>query len=293
MGSIKSSTKWDCTPVQRVYYQIWPGVYANGLLFIPRKFQGKPAPGMLCPAGHWPTGNQFPDVQKRCLYFAKLGYVVFSPVNDHYEDLSIGISNQTVTIWANMRAIDFLQTLPEVDPERIGVSGASGGGLQTQMLAALEPRIKAATDVGYTADYRSILFMHTHHCVCNHFPNVMQYTDQTEISTLGLPLPIQYMGMNDQTRYFKFSYYPKVQDLYLVNGAAGQTDCVYFDTPHIYDKTKRERTYWWMERWLRGQDNTPSEPDEIAIFNNDALDNLILEFSVNKGFEILSILFRE
>jgi len=153
--SVRLDHPW-CT-VRRVYYLLWPGVYASGLLYLPKELRERPAPAMLCPHGHWPNGNAFPDEQKRCLVFAKRGYVVFSPSQYHYEDLSIGVSNQTLHVWNNMRALDYLQSLPEVDTTRIGCSGVSGGGLQTQMLAALDERVKAATIVGMTCDFREIL----------------------------------------------------------------------------------------------------------------------------------------
>ena len=149
-----------------------------------------------------PTATLHPTVQTRCLNLARLGYVTFSSTQNHFEDPSVGVSHQTLMVWNNMRALDFLESLPEVDASRIGVAGESGGGLQTQMLVALDPRVKAATIVGLTCDFRQIMFPDSSHCACNHFPNVMQRTDHPEISTLGLPCPVQYLTMNDWTRQF-------------------------------------------------------------------------------------------
>ena len=146
-----------CT-VQRVWYQLWPEVYTSALLYLPKTYAERPAPAMLCPHGHWDVGHAHPDVQKRCLNFARLGYVVLSPTQNHYEDLDLGISHQTLMIWTNMRALDYLDSLPEVDGRRIGVAGESGGGLQTQMIVALDPRPKAATIVGLTCYFREIMF---------------------------------------------------------------------------------------------------------------------------------------
>ena len=136
--------------IQGVSYQLWPGVRAGGLLYRPKEWREKPAPAVLCPHGHWSDGNAHPIVQSRCLMLARLGYVVYSPDQNHYEDLNWGISHQTLGVWGNMRALDFLETLTEVDGRRLGVCGASGGGLQTQMLVALDPRVRAATIVGMT-----------------------------------------------------------------------------------------------------------------------------------------------
>ena len=283
-----------CT-VRRIHYRLWPGVYSAGLLFMPKKLADGPAPAMLCPHGHWKDGNAHPEVQKRCLNFARLGYVTFSPPQDHFEDLYIGVSHQTLMIWNNIRALDYLESLPQVDDSRIGVAGASGGGLQTQMLTALDDRVKAATIVGLTCDFREIMFPERHHCVCNHFPRVMQFTDHPEISTLGLPTPLQFLTMNDWTKNFQRDNLPTIQKLYAAAGLADRVDCKYYDTPHSYEKQKRERTYWWMERWVggRAEAGPVSEPDEVETFPVETLKNLSAEVPENKGFDEIGRVYME
>jgi len=110
-----------------------------------------------------------------------------------------------------MRGLDFLESLPEVDRQRMGVCGLSGGGLQSQMLVATDSRIKAATIAGMTCEFRESLFPHNTHCWCNHWPNVTTYTDAPEISALGFPAAVQYLTMNDWTaplRRRRFSHDP-------------------------------------------------------------------------------------
>ncbi len=280
--------------IRRVHFQLWPGVYTSGLLYMPKKFRETPAPAMLCPHGHWPNGNAEPDVQRRCLNFARLGYVTFSSTQNHYEDLAVGVSNQTLMVWNNMRALDYLEQLPEVDENRIGVAGASGGGLQTQMLVALDPRVKAATIVGLTCDFREIMFPDRNHCVCNHFPRVMQFTDHPEISTLGLPAAVEYLTMNDWTRTFESDNFPAIKELYRTNGFGERVDCRYYDTPHSYDRKKRERTYWWMEKWVRGNHAAKPviEPDMVPTFPPETLKQLSATVSSNKGFQEIGRIYR-
>ena len=282
-----------CT-VQRIHYQLWPGVYSSGLLFMPKEFSETPAPAVLCPHGHWANGNAHPEVQRRCLNFARLGYVTFSSTQYHYEDLYIGVSHQTVMIWNNMRALDYLESLPQVDKSRIGVAGASGGGLQTQMLVGLDDRVKAATVVGLTCDFREIMFPNRHHCTCNHFPHVMRRTDHPEIGALGLPTPLQFLTMNDWTKNFQRDNFPTIQKLYAANGFADRVECKYYDTPHSYDKPKRERTYWWMERWVRGRDpgGPVIEPDDVETFPVQTLSDLAARVPADKGFAELSRIYQ-
>ena len=277
-----------CT-ITRVYYQLWPNVYGSGLLYMPKRLADSPAPAVLCPHGHWSNGNAHPEVQHRCLVLAKMGYVVFSPAQNHYEDAAIGVSHQTLMIWNNVRALDYLQSLPQVDGKRIGCAGASGGGLQTQMLVAVDDRVKVASICGMTCDYREIIFPGAAHCRCNHFPNIMRYTDEPEISTLGLPAPVQYLTMNDWTRTFEKNNYPTIRRLYEANGLKGRTDCKYWSTPHSYDKPKRERMYWWMEKWLRGKDHGgPVTEGQVKTLPVQMLVNLKTAVPKNKGLGHIS-----
>ncbi|MCU0978610.1 MAG: hypothetical protein MUF25_05515 [Pirellulaceae bacterium] len=282
-----------CT-VRRVSYQLWPGVYSAGLLYLPKQLPERPAPAMLCPHGHWEHGNAHPEVQKRCLNLARLGYVTFSTAQNHYEDLYVGVSHQTLMIWTNIRALDYLESLADVDKTRIGVAGASGGGLQTQMLTALDGRVKAATIAGLTCDFRQIMFPDASHCACNHFPGVMQRTDHPEISVLGLPAAVQYLTMNDWTRSFESASFPAIRDLYASHGRSDRVFCRYFDTEHNYDRTKREWTYWWMERWLRGQSAAePAAEPETKTFPVETLIELSAAVPGDKGFAEIGRLYRE
>jgi len=277
-----------CT-IRRVAYQLWPQVYSSGLLYVPKELPERPAPAVLCPHGHWRDGNAHPEVQRRCLALAKLGYVVFSSTQHHYEDPALGISHQTLMIWNNIRALDLLESLPEVDAKRIGCTGGSGGGLQTQMLVALDDRVKAATIAGLTCDYREIVFPGRAHCRCNHFPDIMRHTDEPELAALGLPTPVQFLTMNDWTRSFEKNNYPTVRRLYEANGLAGHTDCKYWPTGHSYDKPKRERMVWWMEKWLRGKDHGGPVPEpEVKPLPVETLKKLSAKVPADKGFAHIS-----
>ncbi len=281
-----------CT-VRRVYYRLWPGVYSSGLLFMPRQFRERPAPAMLCPHGHWGNGNAHPVVQTRCLNMARLGYVVFSSTQNHYEDLYVGVSHQTLMVWNNVRALDYLESLAEVDKSRIGAAGCSGGGLQVEMIAALDPRVKAATIVGLTCDFREIMFPGATHCACNHFPGVMRFTDHPEISTLGLPAAVQYLTMNDWTKTFKEKNFPTIRKLYAAHGLADRVDCQYFDSPHDYNKAMREQTYQWMERWVRGRTGAgPEAEPETKTFPPETLVKLAAAVPEDKGFGEIGRIYR-
>jgi cephalosporin-C deacetylase-like acetyl esterase len=172
------------------------------------------------------------------------------------------------------------------------VAGESGGGLQTQMVVALDPRAKAATIVGLTCDFREIMFPAASHCACNHFPGVMRWTDHPETSTLGLPAAVQYLTMNDWTKTFREKNFPTIQKFYAAHGVGDRVECLTFDTPHNYDQPKREKTYQWMERWVRGRASPgPIAEPETQTFPVETLVKLKADVP-DKGFAEIGRIYR-
>ena len=96
-------------------------------------------------------------------------------------------------------------------------------------------------------------------------------------------LPVQYLTMNDWTFTFRQDNLPTIQKLYAANGAADRVDCRYYNTPHIYDKAKREATYEWMERWLHGRPAGPvKEADDSKPFPVKTIQSLTMKVPGNK-----------
>lgn len=151
---IHSERKCDGYRVANVAFESLPGFFVTGNLYRPAQ---PPAPGaahagMLCPHGHFPGGRFRADLQRRCAALARMGAVVFA-----YDMVGWGESRQmdhndepyvlTLQCWNSMRGIDFLLSLGDVDPDRIGITGASGGGTQTFLLAALDERVRVSIPV--------------------------------------------------------------------------------------------------------------------------------------------------
>src|ERR1044071_6019613 len=146
----------DGYSVEAVVFESVPGFYVTGNLYRPAaKAASKSLAAIVCPHGHWDKPEDYgrfrADMQYRCAAFAKMGAIVFSVDMIGYgesqqldHEYPKGVAIQT---WNVMRIIDYLLTFPEVDANRVAVTGASGGGTQTFLSTALDDRIKVAVPV--------------------------------------------------------------------------------------------------------------------------------------------------
>ena len=146
----------DGYSVESVVFESLPGFFVTGNLYKPvGNFKRKSLAVILCPHGHFDDPQDYgrfsKDMQLRCAAFAKMGAVVFA-----YDMVGWGESVQLphtyskvllFQTWNSIRVIDFLLTLPEADPNRVAVTGASGGGTQTFLVTALDERVTVSVPV--------------------------------------------------------------------------------------------------------------------------------------------------
>ena len=146
--------------VEKVLLETWPGFFLGGNLYRPLQ-EGGLRPAIINPHGHWARGRIHNDpnlgsLPGRFINLALQGYVAFAydmiGYNDTFQlphehlgdrEELWGISILGLQLWNSMRAVDFVASLPGVDPKRIGCTGHRGGS-QTFLLTAVEPRIAAS-----------------------------------------------------------------------------------------------------------------------------------------------------
>lgn len=257
--------------VEKVYFESLPGVYVTGNLYRPKNVTGK-APAVLCPHGHWTYGRlenqQLNSGPARAASFARQGYVAFSYDMVGYND-SAAISHRFAAghrenivdrealwsvnllglqLWNSIRSIDFLLTLPEVDPERIACTGESGGGTQTFLLAAIDDRVKLSAPVNMVS------FLMQGGSVCENAPNLRIDTNNVEIASLMAPRPMMMVSATgDWTKNTMTSEYPAVGRIYKLFEAENQLTAIQIDAAHNYNQPSREAVYGWFAKCFLGK----------------------------------------
>ena len=273
--------KGDYT-VEKVYFESFPGHYVTGNLYKPKNITGK-LPAVLCPHGHWAYGrleNQpLNSGQARAATFARQGYVAFTWDMVGYNDSTAithdfanhkeglvqaslwGINLLGLQLWNSMRAVDFIESLPEVDRNRIGVTGESGGGTQTFLLYAVEDRIKVSAPVNMISSTMQ------GGCLCENTPLLRIDTNNMEIGACMAPRPLLMIAATgDWTKLTPTVEFPAVQSVYKLFEAEDKVKFTQFDALHNYHKESREAVYGWFAHWLQGrEESTPIKEKSSSI----------------------------
>ena len=244
--------------VENVAFESLPGFYVTGNLYLPAKFEGK-IPGIACPHGHWSNpadyGRFRNDMQYRCATLAIMGAAVFA-----YDMVGYGESQpcvhespQTLRIqtWNSMRVIDYLLSLGFVDDARLGITGASGGGTQSFLLAATDDRI----DVSVPVVQVSAHFYGG--CICESGMPIHKTakfeTNNVEIAASFAPKPMLLISDGDDwTHNMPDVEFPYVQNVYKLFGKGENVENAHFENEiHDYGYTKRCAMYKFMAKHLR------------------------------------------
>ena len=259
--------------IENVIFESRPGFPVTANLYRPNAAATGKRAAILCPIGHYLTaGKRAADVQSRCIKLARLGFVVLTydaigqgerniSGNIHHEAgyalLPLGETIAGWMVWDSMRAIDYLLTLPDVDAERIGVTGNSGGGLNTLFTAALDERVRVAVVVGFTFEFNNWLKYAGTHCTCTHLPGMFRGMEWFEIAGLIAPRALM-MLQGDHDGIFPISGARRAghnaEAIYALAGHAGEARFVELaGQPHAYSRPYREAMYGWMAAHLLGQ----------------------------------------
>jgi dienelactone hydrolase len=250
---IHSIREMDGYIVENIAIESFPGFYITGNLYRPLKTDNK-CPTILSPHGHWDDRRMSEDVQKRCACFARMGAVVFA-----YDMIGYGDSKQVshdipialvLQTYNGKRVLDYLVSRPDVDAEKIGITGESGGGTQTIMLTALDNRIKVSVPVVMVSAY----FFGG--CTCESGMPVHKsdhhQTNNVEIAALAAPRPMLLVSDGgDWTKNTPRIEMPYLQKVYALYGAESKLDNAHFPGErHGYEASKRFPVYNFFDEYL-------------------------------------------
>ena len=253
----------DGYAVEKVFFESLPGFFVCGNLYRP--LGEGPFPALACPHGHWEHGRlentELGSIAGRCINFARQGMAAFSYDMVGYNDSDQfvhreiggrrealwGIGALSLQLWNSIRVVDFLASLADVDAERIGCTGASGGGTQTFLLMAVDERVKAAAPVNMISAFMQ------GGCRCENQGHLRLDINNVEIASCMAPRPLLLVSCTgDWTANTPEVEFPAVHAIYGLYGARDKVSEVQIDAPHNYNQPSREAVYAFFKRHLLG-----------------------------------------
>jgi len=277
-AEVTGTLERDGIIVENIVFESRPGLYVTANFYRPAEQDG-PLPTILYVCGHGRVkidgvsyGNKT-HYQHHGAWFARNGYTCLTidtlqlgeiegiHHGTHREGRwwwnSRGYTSAGVEAWNGIRALDYLETREEVDPDRFGVTGRSGGGAYTFWVAALDERIKAAAPVA------GITSLENHvvdgciegHCDCMFMVNTYRW-DFSTVSALIAPRPLLILN-TDKDRIFPLDgvvdVYEKTRAIYRLDGAEENIGLALYEGPHKDTQPLRVAAFHWFERHLKGR----------------------------------------
>jgi len=284
--------------VENLQFQSKPGLYVTANLYLPKNVS-RPAPTILYLSGHGPVisngvsyGNKV-AYQHHGTWFARNGYVclvidtlqlgeILGLHHGTYREgmwwwNSRGYTPAGVEAWNCIRALDYLQTRPEVDANRFGATGRSGGGAYSWWIAALDDRIKAAAPVAGITDLQDHVVNGCveGHCDCMFTVNTYRW-DYPQVAALVAPRPLLLVN-TDADSIFPLDgvqrTHAHVRRIYGLHGASDKLGLVIAPGPHKDTQDLQVPVFRWFNKHLKNEDPVIEmaavkmlRPEQLKVF---------------------------
>ncbi len=287
--------------IEHIVFESQPGFFVTSSMFIPDGLKKNiKAPAVLYVSGHSANGYRSRGYQHVIINLVKKGFIVFAidpvgqgerleyfdqqtgtslvggPTKEHSyagtQAFITGSSEAKYMIWDGIRAVDYLLARKEVDPERIGVTGQSGGGTQSSYIFAFDERIKAGAPVNYITGFRRLLeSIGPQDAEQNFYQGILNGLTHADLLEVRAPTPALIgAGTRD---YFSIQgareTYTEVRNAYKAFGAEENIGIVEDDFGHGYTVKIREHLYAFFQKNL----NNPGNPadEEVKILTADEM----------------------
>ncbi|MEQ9409099.1 MAG: prolyl oligopeptidase family serine peptidase [Fuerstiella sp.] len=286
--------------VEKLHFQSSPGLYVTASLYLP-KVVNEPLPTILYVCGHARMkqgdvsfGNKT-GYQHHGAWFARHGYACLTIDTLQLGEIegihhgtyrynrwwwnSRGYTPAGVEAWNCIRALDYLETRPEVDSERIGVTGRSGGGAYSWWIAALDDRIRCAVPVAGITTLRNHVVdgCVEGHCDCMYMVNTSRW-DYAKVAALVAPRPLL-ISNSDKDSIFPLDgvveTHRQVSHIYELYGQPEHLGLQITEGPHKDTQELRIHAFRWFNRWLKNDDSLIEnaahkffEPEQLRVFTD-------------------------
>ena len=287
--------------VEKVTFESQPGFMVTGALFLPRSDRHPgPWPGVLVPCGHSREGKGSDFYQRACALLAINGMAafIFDPVDQGERvqlldeqgharmwgtkahthsgvgSILLGTNTATYEVWDAMRCLDYMESRPDIDRNRLGCMGNSGGGTQTAYLMALDDRIKAASPSCYITNlYERILDLGPQDAEQNIFGQLAWRMDHADYLAMRAPTPVLICAATRDFFHIQGTWdsFRTAKRLFSTLGHPERVDLVEHDGKHGYARPLREAAVRWMLRWLAGRDEHVTEPPDLKVLDQQEI----------------------
>jgi dienelactone hydrolase len=273
--------------VEKLHFQSSPGLYVTGNLYVPRKREGR-LPAVLYVCGHSQMiegnvryGNKT-GYQHHPAWLAQNGFVALAIDTVQLGEIaglhhgthnlnmwwwnSRGYTPAGVETWNGIRALDYLQSRPEVDPDRLGVTGRSGGGAYSWYISAVDERVKASVPVAGITDLRNHLIDGAvdGHCDCMFALNALRW-DFNKVAALVAPRALL-IANTDKDPIFPLDGVVRVHRdaarVYKALNAFDKIGLLVAEGPHKDFQELQVGAFRWFKRFLAGDSEYPVQPSK-------------------------------
>jgi len=290
-ATITGSLQGDGFVVERLHYQSRPGLYVTGNVYRPSSLDSdNRLPAVLYVCGHTARGRNGNKTafQSNGIWFARHGYVCLIIDSLQLGEIrsvhrgthsknrwwwhSRGYTPAGVECWNGIRGIDYLCSRPDVDPERIAVTGISGGGAATFWIAAADDRVRVAVPISGMADLPSYVTNRciNRHCDCMFFYNVFEWP-WTRIAALLAPRPLLFIN-SDHDPLFPMDANERIinrlERVYCLFGNGDLVDSVVSIGGHDYRKDIRQAASRFINMHLKNDSRIVLDSEEDLVTDN-------------------------